>query len=345
MAFAQTKGSAAMQAYVRNNVRYLNQLLDESDQWAGAQAKAEEQAERDVGDWELFEKLAAGGPCTCVKGRATGTCAWRKAVDEFLERNKVTIDRQELAASLRRIVVEGAKKTTRVPLLVGPRNSGKTTYFDPVDQVFGYENVLHKPALGSNFALANMRQRGKRFLYWDDYRPVEFAATGTVDVPTFLSLFQSDFVEIKVSQSFQDGNSDMAWLHGACMTAKDHELWKLIPPIKDKVPVTAECIHHMQGRVEQFTARVSLEQGGRVLRDVPKCKESFCKLIVEDSTAFALREVPSAVPPATPSDAAAAGDGADQTTGLGVTGFANLMRNAKIPPLAAAQLLQDGRAT
>ena len=228
MAFAQTKGSAAVQAYVRNNVKQLNQLLDESDEWAAAQAKAAEEAERDVEDWALFEKLAAGGPCTCLKGRATGTCAWRRAVDEFLENNKATIDRQELAASLRRIVVEGAKKTSRVPLLVGPKNSGKSTYFDPVDNVFGFQNVLHRPALGSKFGLANMRHRGKRFLYWDDYRPVEYAATGTVDVPTFLSLFQSAFVEIKVSQSFQDGNSVMKWRRGAAMTAKLEDRGRLV---------------------------------------------------------------------------------------------------------------------
>ena len=143
-----------------------------------------------------------------------------QAVGMFFENNRATIDRECLAAVLRKIVVEGPKKTTRVPLLDGHTNTGKSTHFDPLDEVFCFRNVMHRPALGSRFGLANIRQRGKRFLYWDDYRPVEYAATGTVPVPTFLSLFQGYFFEVTVSQSFHDGNPDLRWTRGAAMTAK-----------------------------------------------------------------------------------------------------------------------------
>eukprot|EP00959_Pyramimonas_sp_CCMP1952_P313882 6570775-Pyramimonas_sp.AAC.1 len=58
----------------------------------------------------------------------------------------------------------------------------------PFDKLFGQSNVLHKPALGSKFALRNITKGNMRFIFWDDYRPVEYAQK-TVEVATFLSLF------------------------------------------------------------------------------------------------------------------------------------------------------------
>jgi hypothetical protein len=59
-------------------------------------------------------------------------------------------------------------------MLVGLSNTGKSTLLYPFDDLFGPKNIFHKPALGSTFALRNIVQK-KRFIFWDDYRPVEFA--------------------------------------------------------------------------------------------------------------------------------------------------------------------------
>ncbi len=57
----------------------------------------------------------------------------------------------------------------------------------PFDKVFGFRRVMHKPALGSKYGLRNIL-KDKRFLFWDDYRPVQYGQD-TVPVATFLSLF------------------------------------------------------------------------------------------------------------------------------------------------------------
>ena len=92
------------------------------------------------------------------------------------------------------------------PLIVGPSNTGKSTLLLPLDDLFGKKHVFHKPALRSKFALRNI-MRDKRFLFWDDYRPVEYAQS-TVEVSTLLSLFTGHPFEVQVSQSFNDGNPD-----------------------------------------------------------------------------------------------------------------------------------------
>ena len=97
-----------------------------------------------------------------------------EAVTAFFAANAASISQNNLAAALRAIICSGPSKTTRVPLVTGPTNSGKTTLFLPFDKVFGFHRVFHKPALGSRFALRNIL-RDKRFLFFDDFRPVEYA--------------------------------------------------------------------------------------------------------------------------------------------------------------------------
>ena len=75
MAFAQTKGSAAVQAFVRNNVKHLDQLFRESDEWAAAQTNAAEEAERDCEGWALF---VTGGWGRDWIGRAKAGCSPRR---------------------------------------------------------------------------------------------------------------------------------------------------------------------------------------------------------------------------------------------------------------------------
>lgn len=111
-----------------------------------------------------------------------------------------------------------------MPFLVGPSNSGKSTVLYPIDDLFGPHRVAHKPALGSSFGLRNIVSGMKRFMFWDDFRPVEFAHEKTVPVSVFLSLFIGQPSEIQVSQSFNDGNPDVIWQRGVAFTGKSEGL-------------------------------------------------------------------------------------------------------------------------
>ncbi|CAE7343110.1 unnamed protein product, partial [Symbiodinium microadriaticum] len=151
--------------------------------------------------------------------------------------------------------------------LVCPTNSGKTTILLPFDDLFGFKHVFHKPALNSKFALRNLLKE-KRFLFWDDYRPVEYAQE-TLPVTAFLSLFQGQPLEVQVSQAFNDGNVDFEWHRGCVMTAKSEGLW---------VPhgsVSQEDVRHMQSRVHVFTATATIRQ----LQDTVPCKHCMCAWI------------------------------------------------------------------
>ena len=105
--------------------------------------------------------------------------------------------------------MSGLSKTTRCHLIVGPSNSGKTTLLLPFDDLFGHARLFHKPALSSTFPLVNLA-KNKRFLFFDDFRHVNYAQ-GTIDVGTFLSLFNGHPFEIRQSQAFKHGNEDFAW--------------------------------------------------------------------------------------------------------------------------------------
>ena len=141
------------------------------------------------------------------------------------------------------------------------------------DQVFGPERVFHKPALGSKFALRNIL-RHKRFLFWDDYRPVEFAQC-TVQVSTFLSLFTGQPFEVQVSQSFTDGNIDFKWQQGCVLTAKAEGLWQPLGC------VSQEDIRHMQSRVIVFPINSQVPN----LRDIDPCPVCLCKCVTSGAAA------------------------------------------------------------
>ena len=115
----------------------------------------------------------------------------------------------------------------------------------PFDGLFGFAQVFHKPALGSSFALRNILTE-KKFLFWDDFRPVE-QGQRNVPVTTFLSLFQGQPFEVQVSQSFNDGNIDFEWHRGCVLTAKAKDLWKPLPGVDE------EDIKHMKSRLLLFT--------------------------------------------------------------------------------------------
>ena len=109
-------------------------------------------------------------------------------------------------------------------------NCGKSTVLDPIRSVFGKAAVLGKPKLGAaNGALSRMAKGNIRFVYFDDYRPVDYAAhpkeNPTVPVTDFLAMFCGQPFNIQVSQSFNDGHPDMEYHRGAAMTAKEEGLW------------------------------------------------------------------------------------------------------------------------
>ena len=261
LAYVQTKGSKGMQVFVNNNQHRLKEMIRHTREWGSAHTAAAAEAESDIA---LIQRLA-DGTCQCgVSG-----CVWWAAADAFLKRNRATIDRQYLASAMRRVIEHGPSKTTRVPLLAGPRNAGKSTMTDPILEVFGEDYVLTKPKLGAGCPLSNLT-RGPRFIYFDDYRPVEFAAlprdNPTVSVTTFLALFQGQPFDVQVSQSFNDGHPKLRWTRGAAMTAKLDGFWSRMGNVAD------EDIRHMQARVLQFDALVTMREEDFVT--VPRCKES-----------------------------------------------------------------------
>ena len=206
MEYVQDHGAEQMQLFVHQRQRNLKDFVAEAMQWGSAreQAAAERQSE--------WSTLCAAADKSCPHGTA---CSYAEAAEAFFAANAASLSRVELAVALRNILLYGPSKTTRAPMIIGPTNSGKSTLVLPFDELFGFAQVFHKPALGSSFALRNILKE-KKFLFWDDFRPVEYGQR-TVPVTTFLSLFQGQPFEVQVSQSFNDGNIDFEW-HRGCVS-------------------------------------------------------------------------------------------------------------------------------
>ena len=269
MEYAQEHGTEQLQVFVHNNQKKLAEYLADAREWASAREDAATERET---DWALLCRTAGA---ECAHGR---NCSYVAAAQRFFHANEATIDKEALAASLRGIILNGPSKTTRVPLVVGATNTGKSTLVLPFDQLFGHSKVFHKPAMKSTFPLANIR-KGKRFLFWDDYRPVEYAQK-TIPVNTYLSLFQGTPFEVAVSGSFNDGNEDFLWSRGAVMTAKEQGLWDV------RGDVSAEDVRHMQNRHVVFRAVAKLSS----IRDTDPCAPHMCAWILEYATAFDARQ-------------------------------------------------------
>lgn len=273
-------------------------------------------------DWALVCRAAAS-PCP----HGEDHCGYRQAVEDIFQKNSASVCRNDLAAALRKIIVGGPSKTTRVPFLVGPSNSGKSTLVYPIDDLFTPRRVLHKPAPGSTFALRNITE--KRFIFWDDFRPVEHAHEKTVTVSTFLSLFIGKATEIQVSQSFNDGNLDVEWKRGVVFTAKQEGLWA---PTRR---VSEEDIRHIRNRVQEFPFEHVFQQGS--LKEVAPCASCFGRWVVDGAAASdaaaGLRILPLAEPrPALPVVNADVDEGP-------VSGFASMVTAARIPAGEADALL------
>lgn len=132
---------------------------------------------------------------------------------------------------------------------------------------------------------------------------------------TFLSLFQGEPVEVAVSQSFQDGNDDVAWHRGAVMTAKEEGLWT------PQHNVTAEDIRHMQSRVVQFRVLAKLP----ALQDTSPCPVHMAQWIRDGA-------VDEGISLPAPSMA---------TCTSGVSDFSMLVEKARLPADRSAPILRD----
>jgi len=269
MAYTQDHGTAKMQDLVHSRQRKLTQDIEDAKEWLDARENAAFEA---IPDWDLVCKFAEK---PCPHG---DNCSYHKAAEELFARNAGSVSQNVLAAALRDILIHGPKKTTRVPFLVGPSNSGKSTLMYPFDDMFTPKRVLHKPALGSSFGLRNLVGGNKRFIFWDDYRPVEFAHEKTVPVSLFLSLFIGKHAEVQASQSFNDGNPDVQWNHGVVFTGKLEGIWQ---PTKN---VSAEDVRHMRNRVAEFPFLVPLADGS--LKDVVSCASHMACWIVKGASAY-----------------------------------------------------------
>ena len=281
LAYVQDHASPAAQLYASKNQRRVANLIEDAHEWADA--KNESVAEN-MSEWDIL-CAAAGTPCKHVPG----ACPYAIAVTQIFHHNSATLSPGRLAAALRSVICNGPSKTSRVPFLVGPSNTGKSTLLYPFDDMFGPKQVFHKPALGSTFALRNIVNK-KRFIFWDDFRPIEFAHHNTIPTATFLSLFIGKETEIQVSQSFNDGNLDVAWKRGVVFTAKEDGLW--IPTAR----VPPEDAHHIRNRVEEFRFAHVMPEGS--FKDVDSCDPCLAAWITRLSSEAAIWNVPRPMPAA-----------------------------------------------
>ena len=321
MEYAQQKGSAAVCDYVSRHQSRLRQLLSEAEDWSRAPEAA---ALERQSDWALLGKLSEE-PCTCTE---SGPCEWLRAAGASFRRNSGTLDERRFAACLAKVIAEGPGKNSRVPLLVGVTNAGKSTVLDPIDVVFGPEKVFHTPAIGSSMPLSNLAVKEKRFVYFDDFHPVAFASSPhrspTLPVITFLKLFAGQHLEVQVPLNQNLGNVDLAWRRGAAITSKMEGLWDV------RGCVTQEDVRHMQSRVEQFSALEQVPAGE--MKDVPKCKNSFAAWLLTAAAQFANGSAPAA---------AIALRGASESADREVEGLEDLLRKAHLPASSVAVFCQE----
>ena len=280
--YVMQKGSKSMQLYVCNRQRKLKELIQDAFTMESAPDLAA--AERES-DWERVERLARG---TCKCG--SGGCIWWSLAADFFKNNQ-EIDQERLAGSIRKVIQMGPSKHARVPTIIGEPNCAKSTVLDNVRNVFGPENVLNKPKLGApNGALSQLAKGNFRFVFWDDFRPVEYAAypteNPTVPVTDFLAFFQGQPFNIQVSQSFNDGHPTMTWQRGVAMTCKEEGLWD------PAGIVSREEIKHMKARVEIFRATHVVAKSPDLFEESPACAESWCRWLLTASVAYASRERP-----------------------------------------------------
>ena len=312
----QEYGTVAMQLFASKHQRKLQEYIEDAEEWATAPMNA---AFEKTSDWEL---LCQAYRKPCPHGDA---CSYKQAVAEIFQRNIATVSQRALANALRSILKNGPAKHIRIPFLVGPSNCGKSTLLYAFDDLFGPKFVMHKPALGSTFGLRNIAKK-KRFIFWDDYSPVEYASAKTVPKSTFLSLFIGQSSEIQVSQSFSDGNIDVKWNRGVVFTAKADGLWTPAPGVSE------EDVIHIRNRCDEFHFNHVFQKGS--LKEVTPCAHHLAEWILKGSADF------DAMGPAIIRHPGAYSAAPSNET-ENVEGFVKLMETARIPGPMQAALAQE----
>ena len=280
-------------------------------------------ASEELTDWALL-CIAADMPCP-----HGDQCEYFQAARAFFARNAANFPLAHLAHALRKVIISGPCKEARVPFLVGPTNTGKSTLIESFDALFGYSRVFHLPAVSDpKYGLRNWL-RQKRFVLWDEYNPVEFAHMGVMPVTTYKKAFNGQFFEIQVPQSFHDGNKDFRWQRGCVFTNKLEGLWE---PTRR---VSEEDIRHLKSRVELFHCTAAFEapaRGSGERPPLPQCRFHLAKWVRDGAQAYdaagALQQPPAQVggPPG----------GASEVEDLAV-----FLAAARAPPAAVAALTQQ----
>jgi len=310
IAYAQQNGTGTMDAYIAKHQRKLKEFIEDALEWETAVADA---AAESRSDWELV-CAAAESPCPFGD-----ECLYHAAAARFFEAHKDHFSWTRLASALRAVLVRGPSKESRVPFLVGTTNTGKTTIIESFVSLFGHAAVFHLPAQTDNRggALRNW-MREKRFVLWDEYDPVLYAAEGVVPKTQFLKAFNGQRFEIQSNQRFHDGNVDFAWNRGAVFTGKEEGLWR------PRGCITPEDVRHMQSRVDIFKC------GGRICRrpgGVPQCAHHLAKWVRDGA---AQQDAVQALAPAL------APVGASRVQGLEA-----LLAAASVPEDVARQLMTE----
>jgi hypothetical protein len=156
---------------------------------------------------------------------------------------------------------------------------------------------------------------------------MEFAQEKTVPTSLFLSLFQGKFLEIQVSQSFNDGNKDVQWNRGVIFTAKQEGLWeptKRVPP---------EDVRHIRNRVLEFPLTVPMDDNALV--DVVSCATCMCDWIVQACASGDAASVLRTTQPV-PSTASV-----DSSRLQGIHGLDELFSIARLPEQVCAAFVED----
>ena len=271
--YVQDHGTVAMQTFVNNNQKRINDYLEDSIEWDGARNVAERE---DLTNWALLCRAAES---ECPHG---ANCVYHKVAEQILDKNAANFRRGDLAAAIRKIIVCGPSKEARVPFCVGATNTGKSTLVDSFDDLFQWKEVFHLPAdTDKSFALSNWL-KGKRFAYFDEYHPVEYAHLKIISVGTFKKAFGGKYFEIQVPKNWHDGNKDFKWNRGVVFTNKEEGLWN--PTSK----VSEEDVKHMTSRVEQFrfTHQFVAPGGQPSGSGVSGCGIHLAKWIVDACAAF-----------------------------------------------------------
>ena len=311
MAYVQDHGTAVEQAYCAKHQRRLDELLEDAVEWAGARAAA---ALESKSDWEI---LCAAADAGCPQGIA---CVYAEAARSFFRAHAASFSDTRVAASLRAIIVSGPSKERRVPFLVGTTNTGKSTLLESFTAIYGEAAVFHLPAETDTRggALRGWLQ-GKRFVFWDEFEPLEFIAKQIMPKTQFLKAFNGQTFEIQMNQRTNDGNKTFKWNRGAAFTAKEKGLWK------EREGITSEDIAHIKNRVDIFrcSGKVQPRRGG-----VPMCQHCLAKWVREGADRHDANQVLTAPMP----------QGGNFGT---VTGLEQLLDTAQVPAPVCAAIVEE----